>query len=78
MRRLLSCIALFLCVSFSLEAYNRNDAVAYARKLAKGANHKCGSYSSCTRDSYWGSEVREYALQGGDCANFQSMLSSWR
>ena len=72
MRRLLICVALFLCVSFTLEAYNRNDAVAYARKWAKGANHKCGTYSSCTPASYWGSEVCGYASQGGDCANFVS------
>ena len=72
MRRLLSYIALLVCVSFTLEAYNRNDAVAYARKWAKGANHKCGSYDSCTPASYWGSEVCGYPSQGGDCANFVS------
>ena len=48
-------ISLLLCVSFVLSQYSRKEAVAYARKWAKGANHKCGKHTSCTPASYWGS-----------------------
>jgi len=65
-------ISLLLCISFVLSAYSRSEAVAYARKWAKGANHKCGKHTSCTPCSYWGSEHCGYQSHGGDCANFVS------
>jgi len=78
MKGLLSVVALFICVSFTLEAYSRDGAVAYARKWALGANHKCGTYSSCTPASYWGSEVCGYASQGGDCAGDCLKEKGWK
>eukprot|EP00727_Mastigamoeba_balamuthi_P005031 m51a1_g14526 hypothetical protein (601) ;mRNA; r:920077-922599 len=53
--------------------YNRDLAVAYARKYWNSPNHDCGqSYSSCSPYSYWGGEHCGYTSQGGDCANFVS------
>ena len=72
MKGYLNIIALLLWVSYGFSAYSRTGAVAYAKKWAKGANHKCGSYSSCTPASYWGSEQCGYSSHGGDCANFVS------
>ena len=72
MKRLLICIALLICFSFIMSAYSRENAVAYAEKYAKGKNHKCGTYSSCSPASYWGSEHCGYPSHGGDCANFVS------
>eukprot|EP00727_Mastigamoeba_balamuthi_P005030 m51a1_g14525 hypothetical protein (100) ;mRNA; r:918419-919710 len=48
--------------------YNRDLAVAYARKYRNFPNHDCGqSYSSCSPYSYWGGEQCGYTSQGGDC-----------
>ena len=72
MRNLLISLVLLLCISINLAAYSRAKAVEYAKKWARSANHKCGSYDSCTPASYWGSEVCGYSSHGGDCANFVS------
>ena len=52
--------------------YDRNAAVNYAKTYWNTANHKCGTYTSCTPYSYWGNEVCGYSSHGGDCANFVS------
>ena len=72
MKKFLICITLLICITFGLSAYSRDGAVAYAKKWANGANHKCGTYTSCSPASYWGSEHCGYESHGGDCANFVS------
>ena len=67
-----SLVVLCMLVASSFAAYNRNNAVAYAKKWWNSANHKCGTYTSCSPYSYWGSEVCGYSSHGGDCANFVS------
>jgi hypothetical protein len=60
-----------------MDAYNRQAVVNYANTWWNSCNHTCGTYSSCTPWSYWGSECCGYPSQGGDCANFvsQSVLA---
>ena len=62
-------LAALIATSF---AYDRNAAVSYAGTYWNSANHACGTYTSCTPYSYWGSEACGYAGHGGDCANFVS------
>eukprot|EP00727_Mastigamoeba_balamuthi_P010559 m51a1_g6125 putative serine threonine protein kinase (2351) ;mRNA; f:176074-200461 len=52
--------------------YYRWGAVSYADTYWNTVNHDCGSYTSCTPYSYWGSEHCGYASHGGDGANFVS------
>ena len=72
MKSQLICISLLLCISFSLSAYSRKEAVKYAKNYALSLNHKCGNYMSCTPASYWGTEHCGYKNLDGDCANFVS------
>ena len=61
-----------ILITFAL-TYDRNKAVAYARKYGKSINHKCGSGRwACTPYGYFGNERCGYPRDGGDCANFVS------
>ena len=62
----------FMVLSGLAAAYNPSGAVSYAKQYWNSANHKCGTYTSCTPYSYWGNERCGYASHGGDCANFVS------
>ena len=54
-------------------SYNRDKAVAYAKKHWNSPNHKCSSkYNDCSPYSYFGGEHCGYSSHGGDCANFVS------
>lgn len=54
-------------------SYNRDKAVAYAKKHWNSPNHKCSSkYNDCSPYSYFGGEHCGYGSHGGDCANFVS------
>lgn len=58
------CALLFFALAVS--AYDRNAAVAYAKKWWNGANHNMNTaYTSCSPYSWWDQH-------GGDCANFVS------
>lgn len=66
-------IILLAILAFAMSAYDRDKAVAYAKKWYNGANHDCKkSYESCSPYSYWGKDSCGYSSHGGDCANFVS------
>ncbi len=66
------CLTSILLLPVLNAGYNRDGALNYAQRWWNGANHNCGSYSSCSPFSYWGSEHCGYPSHGGDCANFVS------
>jgi len=62
-----------VCIIGIAAAYNRKEAVAYAKKWYDGANHDCNSgFEDCTPWAYYGNEHCGYGSNGGDCANFVS------
>ena len=65
-------ILLLSLLLISVHTYSREGGVQYARDHVHNINHQCGTYSSCTPCSYWGSEHCGYSGHGGDCANFVS------
>ena len=62
-----------LLITSSL-TYDRNKAVNYALKYAKGANHDCKQKrESCSPYPYYGKDYCSYKKESfGDCANFVS------
>ena len=66
-------IDIALIAIISVNSYNRDNAVAYAKKHWNNPNHNCsGAYTTCSPYSYWGGEHCGYGSHGGDCANFVS------
>ena len=66
-------IVIALIAIISVNSYNRDNAVAYAKKHWNNPNHTCsGAYTTCSPYSYWGGEHCGYGSHGGDCANFVS------
>jgi len=62
-----------VCIIGIAAAYNRKEAVAYAKKWYDSANHDCNSgFEDCTPWAYYGGEQCSYGSNGGDCANFVS------
>ncbi|GAK57753.1 hypothetical protein U27_04720 [Candidatus Vecturithrix granuli] len=70
--RFLILLTIGIVCTLPTEAYDRQAVDDYANTWWNSCNHTCGTYSSCTPWSYWGSECCGYPSQGGDCANFTS------
>ena len=67
---------LIFLLLISIESYDRNKAVAYAKQYATGVNHDCNkSRWACSPYGYFGNDKCKYKRDKdgfGDCANFVS------